>query len=135
MGVQVNVGAAYAASGRSLFVNRVVEDFAARSRIAVSGEVRSFILSEVLVADDVWTKGLSALNASVPIDPDRSRQILDRTGLILTEALVEAAAKQFGGSVPGGAELGISSVGTRFHGPFYEVIDLRWKCPFPFYFC
>jgi hypothetical protein len=120
MGIRVASRAAAAAGeSRSSFVDYVLNDFVARTRIAVSDEVRNFILADVLQPDDAWVKGLQA-NA---LDPDL-------TWRILTEALDVAAKRR-----PEGAELGISSIGTSGEGAFYQVIHDHWNCPFPFIFC
>ena len=123
IGVDTRTASA-AAEGRSSFVDYVLNDFVAETRIAVSDEVRDFILAHVLKSDDAWAKGVRKR----AFDPDQTRRIL-------TDALDAAAKRQFGYSVPGGAELDISSVGTSSKGAFYEVIHNYWKCPFPFIFC
>lgn len=120
MGVRVASRAAAAAEfGRASFVDYVLNEFVARTRIAVSDEVRNFILDDVLQPDDAWVQGLK----EHVLDPDLTRRIL-------TEALDVAAKRR-----PGGAEVDISSVGTSGEGAFYQVIHDHWNCPFPFIFC
>jgi hypothetical protein len=120
MGIRVASRAASAAAeGRSSFVDYVLNDFVARTRLAVSDEVHVFILDDVLQPDDAWVQGLKA-NA---FDPDLTCQIL-------TEALNVAAV-----GLPEGAELDISSVGTSSEGACYQVIHDRSNCPYPFRFC
>lgn len=120
MSIATRTRAAHAAGeGRSVFVDYAINDFVARTRMAVSDEVRSFILDEVLYPDDAWVRGLKERS----FDPDTVAQIL-------TEALNEAANAN-----KEGHELGLSTVGTSAQGPFYTVIHDRWHCPFPFIFC
>jgi hypothetical protein len=111
--------AAAAGEGRTSFVNYVLNDFVERTGMAVSEDVRSFILGEVLRSDRAWMAGL------------RRRQFnANHTAQILTEALNEAAR-----AATASKELAISDVGTSKEGPFYIVIHDRWDCPFPFIFC
>lgn len=120
MGIRVASRAAAAAGeGRSSFVDYVLNDFVARTRVAVSDEVHKFILNSVLQPDDAWVRGLKANE----LDPDL-------TCRILTGALEEAAKRQ-----PEKVRLDIPSVGTSSTGAFYDVIHNRWNCPFPFIFC
>ncbi|MDT5058267.1 MAG: hypothetical protein QOF66_6633, partial [Mycobacterium sp.] len=102
-----------AEEGRSAFVDYVVDDFVGRTRIAVSDEVRDFILADVLEPEDTWAKGLHARANGLKANAFNPA----RTYLILAEALDAAGAeRQFGGFVSGEAELDISSVGTRYEG-------------------
>ena len=112
---------ASAEAGRSAFVDAVLKDFSSRSQIAVSGEVRRFILTDVLVPDEVWAHEL----------PDRAAD-LDRAFGILVEALAVAARAL---DLSERSTLTISDVGTSSGGPFYDVIHNSWNCPFPFVFC
>ena len=103
--------AAAAAEGKRSFVAKVMNDYTESTGRSVPDEVEEFVLQDVLVPDSDWD--------ARRFDPDTVAQILH-------ESLEEMHARR---------GLESASDQRQVHEAFVEVIDKRWRCPFPFIFC
>jgi hypothetical protein len=103
-------------SSRGDFVDYVVGSFAS-NRMPVESDVVAYIREEVFVDDKEWEQGV------------RSGRIdVEKTHAILTEAL-EATAEL-------ADRVGRPTVDMDLAPrTFIEVVEGRWKCPYPFLLC
>ncbi len=104
----------FAQQGRDEFVQRIVSKF--ERRIGIETEVVGFILSG-LAPEKEWQAGVRA-----------GKIDLDFVTRLITEALELAAERAEG------RERIVIDVPLADRA-FHEVIEVRYGCPYPFFFC
>ena len=104
--------ASSAADGRASFVDSVISDVSSQIGQAIPGEVRDFILSDVIRTENEWRDGL------------------------MTENLIQDKLLKFWWGTERANERSARQLDDSFmRESFYIVIHDRWHCPFPFFFC
>lgn len=103
---------AAAAAGRSIFVDRVLNDFAHNTGVSIPEEVRDYILDQVLEPDAEWERG----RASGELNAERTYQVLSDA--------IRLVRSTHGNQFPTLHEVNIL---------FHQVIEAN--CWFPFLFC
>jgi hypothetical protein len=107
-------GTAFASQGRDDFVQELVDNF--EHQIGVEREVVGYILSG-LAPEEQWQAGLAAGEFD-----------LDMVARLIVESLERAAEQAIERDR---IVIDVPLAERAFH----EVIELRYRCPFPFFFC